>query len=131
MSLMMSYILILLALSWQIKLLIFMLIVTSASYAVCTHGLLLLPWCYVAMTINVNNELRLKRRDGLVSIDQVICDDSVVTPYLTVIHFRKNNTGFLRQLFTQHQIILPDRVDAESYRQLRVWLRWGRTMTPS
>lgn len=128
---MLCCILILLAWPWQIKLLILMLILASASYALCAHSLLMMPWCYVAMTINVNNELQLQRRDGLILTDCVASDDSVVTAYLSVIHFRKNNSGFFRQRYTQYQIILPDSIDAESYRQLRVWLRWGRTLSVS
>jgi hypothetical protein len=31
-------------------------------------------------------------------------------------------------LFSPHLVILPDALDAESFRQLRVWLRWGKAV---
>jgi len=30
------------------------------------------------------------------------------------------------RLFSAHLVILPDMLEAEAYRQLRVWLRWGK-----
>lgn len=44
---------------------------------------------------------------------------SFVTPYLTVLNFRIEGQRRLR-----HLIIVPDRVDADAFRHLRVWLRW-------
>ena len=121
----MCCILIPLTLSWQIKLLLAVAMVSSATYAVLGYGLLLFPWSVVALTVNVKNELQITRRDGLQLHDLSVCADSVVTPYLTVIHVYSKNAPLWRRIFTRHLIILPDAVDTESYRQLRVWLRWG------
>ena len=49
-----------------------------------------------------------------------ILTDSLVTPYLTVL-----NVLPLGARFTSRIIILPDSLDAESFRQLRVWLKWS------
>ncbi len=46
--------------------------------------------------------------------------DSLVTPLLTVINVLPHGARFARNI-----IILPDSLDAESFRQLRVWLKWG------
>lgn len=121
----MCCILIPLALSWQIKLLLVVAIVSTATYAVCGYGLLLFPWSVVALTVNVKNELQIMRRDGVQLPDLSVCADSVVTPYLTVVHVYAKNAPLWRRIFARHLIILPDAVDTESYRQLRVWLRWG------
>jgi hypothetical protein len=66
------------------------------------------------------------RRDGTQLSGLIVCADSVVTPYLTVVRYRSNNASLLRHIFTAPLIILPDAIDVESYRQLRVWLRWGQ-----
>jgi len=55
-----------------------------------------------------------------------VTSDSVVTPYLTVVRFYQKNAAILSRVFSFKMIILPDSLDAESYRLLRVWLRWGR-----
>jgi len=96
-----------------------------AFYSVCMRGLLLLPWSWVALNVNVKNELQLTCRDG-VKFAGTVCADSVVTPYLTVVHFQLHHASFIRRLLTSRIAILPGMVDAENYRQLRVWLRWGQ-----
>lgn len=121
----MCCILIPLTLSWQIKLLLVAAIVSSATYAVFGYGLLLFPWSVVALTVNAKNELQIMCRDGVQLSDLSVCADSVVTPYLTVVHVYSKNASLLRRIFAGHLIILPDAVNAENYRQLRVWLRWG------
>ena len=42
-----------------------------------------------------------------------------VTPYLTVLNLKPAGKFFSRSV-----VILPDGIDAEEFRQLRVWLRW-------
>jgi len=128
-------ILISLTLFWQIKLLLVLVILGSASYVVCCYGLLL-PWSCVALNVNVKNQLQLIRKDGK-TLDVVVQENSVVTPYLTVLNCKLSNpdqladmsliTQFLLKLnLTNFSLtILPDALDHESYRQLRVWLRWG------
>ena len=44
---------------------------------------------------------------------------SFVSPYLTVLNLRPAGGRF-----AQHLVILPDAVDAEDFRRLRVWLKW-------
>lgn len=35
------------------------------------------------------------------------------------------NLRIAGRLFAKHAVVVPDNADAESFRQLRVWLRWG------
>lgn len=120
-------ILILPALDLQIKLLLVLAILAAVIYSVCQHGLLLLPWSCIAININSSNQLQLVYKNGKVlSVD--LCRDSVVTPYMTVINCKPQHAKFLARLFVQHLVILPDMLDAENYRQLRVWLRWGTSI---
>lgn len=121
----MCCILIPLTLPWQIKLLLVVAVVLSAAYAVYGYGLLLLPWSGVALMVNAKNELQITRRNGVQLSDLLVCADSVVTPYLTIVRYHPKNAPMLRRIFTARLIIMPDAIDAESYRQLRVWLRWG------
>lgn len=125
MSLVMTTILILLPLVWQIKWLLVVVIVLLAIYSVCSRGLLLLPWSLLGLSINVKNELQLTCRDGK-NFVALVCPDSVVTPYLTIVHLKPQQLNFIRRSWFSHIVILPDMVDAECYRQLRVWLRWGQ-----
>jgi toxin CptA len=119
-------ILILPALIWQIKLMLSIFILSAVIYTVCQYGLLLLPWSYIALNVSSSNQLQLVRRDGK-HIDVRVCSDSVVTPYLTVVNCQVTDAPLVTRLLPPRLVILPDALDAESYRQLRVWLRWGKT----
>lgn len=120
-----SAILMLPALIWQIKLLLGIVIFTAVVYHICQYGLLLLPWSCVALNINSSNQVQLTHRNGKV-LSADVCRDSVVTPYLTVVNCKVQGANLLAQLFAPHLLILPDMLDTEDYRQLRVWLRWGK-----
>lgn len=120
-----SVILILPGLIWQIKLLLAIGILTASIYAVCRYGLLLLPWSCVAINVNGNNELTLVLGNGD-RLQVQVCHDSVVTPFLTVVNCRGKHVPLLARLFAMYVLILPDMLNAEDYRQLRVWLRWGK-----
>lgn len=61
----------------------------------------------------------LHRRDG-VQVSCVIGPGSLVTPALTVLHALPQGARLARSV-----VILPDSLDAESFRKLRVWLKWG------
>ena len=56
--------------------------------------------------------------------------NTVVTGYLTVLNCQLKEATFRQKIFALHVIILPDAVDAEDYRQLRVWLRWAKGILP-
>lgn len=114
----------LLTLPWLIKLVLGMMIIVSACYAICKHGLLLLPWSCIGVKVNNKNELELLRKDGK-ALQVTVMPNSVVTPYLTVFNSRQIEASWQRRFFAQHVIIFNDAVDTEHYRQFRVWLRWG------
>ncbi len=124
----------LLGLSWQIKLPLGFVIVASAIYTVLFHGLLMLPWSCVALSLDINNQLRLTRKDGK-QLEVTALANSVVLPYLTVLNCQHKGdsqapASFRQRFFTHSLIILPDALDTEKYRQLRVWLRWGYSHQP-
>jgi toxin CptA len=63
--------------------------------------------------------VEMSLRDGT-RVAGVILRDSVVTPALVVLNIRPQAVRAARSI-----VILPDSLDAESFRELRVWLKWG------
>lgn len=120
-----ALILILPALVWQIKLMLGSVMLSAVIYSICQYGLLLLPWSCLAINISSSNQVQLVYRNGKV-LPVEVCRDSVVTPYLTVVNCKVQDASLFARLFAPHLVILPDMLDAEDYRQLRVWLRWGK-----
>jgi toxin CptA len=117
-------ILILPALVWQIKIMLGIVILSAAICSICQYGLLLLPWSCLGVNISSNNQVQFVYKNGKV-LPVEVCRDSVVTPYLTVVNCKVQVASLSARLFAPHLVILPDMLDAEDYRQLRVWLRWG------
>lgn len=58
-------------------------------------------------------------RDGT-RLPCTVLKESVVTPLLTVLRLRPEGGRRTRAV-----VIVPDSMDAESYRAWRVWLKWG------
>ena len=74
------------------------------------------------MALTLEGDLAiLTLRNGEQLTGQIL-RDSLVTPYLTVLNVLPQGARFLRSV-----IILPDSLDAESFRQLRAQLKWGST----
>lgn len=118
-------ILILLTLPWLIKYSLLLILLASTAYVIAGRVLLLFPWSIVALNITAKNELLLMRRDGVKLSGLQVLKESVVHPYLTVLHYTDIDAAWLRRCWPQQLLILPDAVAAESFRALRVWLRWG------
>lgn len=76
------------------------------------------PSAHVALMLD-GDQVVLPTRGGE-KLTGKILHDSLVTPYLTVLNVLPQGAHFSRSV-----LILPDSLDAESFRQLRVWLKWG------
>lgn len=63
-------------------------------------------------------DLSLQGQDGA-WLEAAILPSSFISPYLTVLNLQLEGERRAR-----HVIILPDAMDSEQFRQLRVWLRW-------
>ena len=107
-------------LSIFLKLLLCLAISMFAAYHIAAQALLLLPGSWLQLDLNSLGELQVSRRDGLVK-SAVVLDSSFVAAYLTILNLRVSGSRWRASL-----IITPDRVDATAFRQVRVWLRWGR-----
>lgn len=63
-------------------------------------------------------EISLQGQDGT-WLEAAILPSSFISPYLTVLNLKIEVERRAR-----HVVILPDAMDAEQFRQLRVWLKW-------
>ncbi len=122
----MILVLMIIDLAWLWRLIMIMALVLSAMYAISKDGMMCMPWSVLKLTVNAQQELHLYRKNGQQLLAQVEAS-SVVTPYLTILHLRTLPTTTHKKTWRNRQavIVLPDHVDKEDYRQLRVWLRWG------
>lgn len=103
-----------------LKLAVCVLIIAAAGFYIALHAWLVLPWSYCAVELDGRGELRLLRQDG-VRVTAMVLPGSFVSAYLTVL-----NVKIEAGRWPASVILTPDRVDAAAFRQLRVWLRWGR-----
>lgn len=87
--------------------------------------LLRAPDAVVALEIAFDDALSIQTRRG----DWIRCDvlgSTYVTHYLAIVNLRDEGSGRVRRA-----VILPDSVDAEEFRNLRVWLRWKGERRPT
>jgi toxin CptA len=93
-------------------------VLLSLGYHLWREAWLSTPSATVALMLE-SDQVVLTTRSGK-QITGKILRDSLVTPYLTVLNILPQGARFARGV-----VILPDSLDAESFRQLRVWLKWG------
>ena len=106
--------------SVMLKIGLCLLIVLVVSYQVLDQGLKRLPQSCTSLALNAKGELTVSTKDG--SEQQItVLPSSFVTSYLTVLNYKVQGKYWQRSI-----VLLPDNVDTEAFRQLRVWLRWGR-----
>ena len=70
--------------------------------------------------------IEVRLRNGETARGQVV-EGSFVAPYLTVVRYRV--AGARRFSIDKSVLILPDSLDRELFRMLRVRLKWGRAAT--
>lgn len=73
-----------------------------------------------AVALKLEGELALLTTRAGEQLSGQILRDSLVTPHLTVLNVLSQGARLARSV-----VILPDSLDAEAFRQLRVWLKWG------
>lgn len=93
-------------------------ILASAVHAVSLHAWQATPRAIVGLEISEDCRAWLIDRTDTAQPAELL-PSSVVMPWLTVLNFREPGKRWPRAL-----VIVPDRVDADPYRRLRVWLRW-------
>ena len=103
--------------AWS-KLALIFLILFSMMYHLRRDAWLSAPTSGMALMLE-GDRVVLTMRGGKQLAGQVL-RDSLVTPFITVLNILSQDARCARGL-----VILPDSLDAESFRQLRVWLKWG------
>ncbi len=87
------------------------------------HSLLRDAWWRLAHScaglVLEDAQAEIVRRDGACQPCRIL-PGSLVTPWLTVLNLLPEGARYACSV-----IILPDSLDAESFRRLRVWLKWS------
>lgn len=98
------------------------LVLLAYLYAIAQHALLILPSSVIQVHITAKGQCFIKTQQPAheQANEVVLMAESVVHPYLTTLLYR---TGRWRY---QAVIISQDRVDAEAFRALRVWMLWAK-----
>ncbi|MBC6962376.1 MAG: hypothetical protein DWB48_06505, partial [Nitrosomonas sp.] len=108
-----------LALPAVTKLIITLLLAGSLYYYLRRYVWLISPRSIVALHLTGRNGCRMKTRADEY-VDTVIDTSTFVALYMTVLCLRKERTKH----YYYTVVILSDSIDTDSFRRLRVWLRW-------
>ena len=118
--LMMSVVLILLPLNAAFKWPLLALMMVASVYSIRRYALLTSATSVIHLSLTQTSKLQLTYKDAKQAEVRVL-ESSFVSPYLTVLNLQDIETG--RRLSI---LLLPDSAESNGFRQLRVWLRWGR-----
>ncbi|WP_411182366.1 protein YgfX [Nitrosomonas sp. Is37] len=83
------------------------------------HALLLSPRSIVSLHFSEDGSTCTAQTQSNEHITFIVKSDTFVTPYLTVLSMKSPYSIFPRNI-----VIFPDGINAEKFRQLRIWLRW-------
>ncbi len=101
-----------------VKMLIVILLVISLAYYLCCDALLCTNKAVISFSLSEKMRCTVTTRSGKTTACDVL-GSTFVAPYLVVLNLQSEG-GF----FPCSIVILPDGIDADMHRQLRVWLRW-------
>lgn len=107
-----------LALSWSSQMIIVVVLVVSLIHYLRQDALLTANNAVVALELSDGMQCMLITHSGK-SIVCTVLGSTFVAPYLMVL-----NLKLAEKFFMCSVVILSDSIDAEEFRQLRVWLRW-------
>lgn len=105
-------------LSW-LKALAILLIGLATIWHVAKNALLLLSKSIIKLELTTKAEFFVTQRDGQ-KIKAEVLTTSFVAWYLVMLNLKLPDSRLVR-----HVVLMPDMLDGEAFRQLRVWLRWG------
>ncbi len=92
-------------------------VLLAACHHVARDALRLLPASAVLLEVDAGGRLRVTCRNGIAYAAEV-AGDSLVGAWLTILNLKAD--GQRRTV-----LLTGDSTEAEDYRRLRVWLRWG------
>lgn len=108
----------LLTLPWGIKAIIVVILIISLIYYLKQDALLTANNAVVAFALSDEMQCIVTTKSGK-SMACSVMSNTFVAPYLIVLNLKLTETFFACSV-----VILPDSIDVEEFRQLRVWLRW-------
>lgn len=108
------------ALPTWVKFLIAMVLVTSGTWSILRLALQRGPSAIDELEVEAGGRISCRTRDGRWREGQVLAS-SFVSPWLTVLNLRMADAARAR-----HLVILPDNVEKDAFRRLRVLLRWSQ-----
>lgn len=96
-----------------------LVVISAAAYSFNKYAWLRMPQSITALEVGSRGKFRCfaGAHDWR---DAEVLGSSFVTPWLTVLNLRLPG-----KRLAQHVVVLPDAVDSDAFRHLRVWLRWG------
>lgn len=108
-----------LGLPMPVKIALVLLIGTS--WGICLYGPALLRSndSVIGLELKDDGAVSFQTRSGEWREGRLL-GSSFVSPYLTILNLRSED-----RFLARHVVIVPDSVDAEEFRRLRVRLRWG------
>lgn len=119
-SLICSIVLLFLPVHAGFKFLFISVIAVTSVYFIRRHAWLSLAKSITHLSFNSDSGLHLAFNDGT-RLEAKVLEHSFVAAYLTVLNMQALESGKRISI-----ILLPDNTEPGSFRQLRVWLRWGR-----
>ncbi len=101
----------------SVRLPLVMLLAFSMAYSILRYAFIRLPDSIVSLKLEEKSCMFSMRGGSEKSC--VFHGSSYVSPYLTVLNLKEEGKRLMKSV-----VILPDAIDREEFRQLRVWLRW-------
>jgi toxin CptA len=105
-------------LPWMVKIAVVPVFLGSLVFSIRLHAWRLAPSAVISLELDDECPVVFQLRDGR-ELEGELLGSSFVAPWLTVLNLRP--AGRWRAC---HVVILPDAVDREAFRKLRVLLRW-------
>lgn len=96
-----------------------LLVSLATIWHMAQYALLLLPKSIIKLELTTGAEFFVTQRDGQ-RIKAEVLTTSFVAWYLVML-----NLKFPARRLARHVVLIPDMLDGEAFRRLRVWLRWG------
>ena len=104
---------------WWVILLVTAALLGSAFYYLRHDAFLSMQSSYIKLQLEAD-QITVTARNGQSWTGHVL-HDSFITPAITLVNILPQGAHFSRSV-----IILPDSLDADSFRELRVWMKWNR-----
>jgi len=107
-------------LHWGARLALMLALTASLGYHLAQHALRRLPDSVTGLKLAADGTFLIRFGCADWALVEVL-GTSFVKPELTVLHLRAEGRRLV-----DYVVVMPDALDAEAFRTLRVWLLWGR-----